>query len=284
MYKDYECFYCFANTFGKLIENNNLKKNQKTEFTQFFSTLSSDKKEYSSPEMAAELHRKLKDLSNIQDIYKNEKELSNQKALEISEKWKNKIKLSENPFELVLKLSIAGNIMDYGCNNEFDIEKNIDYVLKSEFTINHSHLLKEQISKAKQILYLGDNAGEIVFDKMFIEQINHKNLYYAVRGFPVINDVTITDAQQIGLDKISKLISNGDDSPSTILDRCSKEFLEIWKNSDLIISKGQGNLEGLMENTEKNIFFLLMVKCNVIAEHLKVKKNDFVVKCNLINH
>jgi uncharacterized protein with ATP-grasp and redox domains len=135
---------------------------------------------------------------------------------------------------------------------------------------------------AKNILYLGDNAGEIVMDKLFLETIKHQNVYYAVRGMPVINDVTIEDAKYVGIDKFAKIISNGYDSPSTILDKCSEEFINIYNKADLIISKGQGNLEGLINVKNEKIFFLLMVKCGVIGDELGVKKGDFVVYNNKI--
>jgi len=282
MTKDYECFYCFADTFRKLIENGNLTLTEKKEFTFFFAQLAVNKHEYSSVEFAIELHRKFKQLSGIEDIYLTEKKLSNQKANELAIKWLPEIQKSENKFDLVLRLAIAGNIMDYGAPTNRDIEKTIDYVLKSDFAIDHSKNLQNDIKYAKQILYLGDNAGEIVFDKLFIQEINHLNLYFAVRGFPIINDVTEKDATDLELDTIAKIISNGYDAPSTNLEKCSKEFLEIWNNSDLIISKGQGNLEGLLNIKNKNIYFLLMVKCDVIARHLGVKKGDFVVYNNLI--
>ncbi len=279
MLKDYYCFYCFANTFCKLIENSNLTLHEKTDFTNYFAQLAENKHKYSSVEFAVELHRKFKQLSGIEDVFAKEKKLSNKKATELVLKLLPKITKTENKFDFLLRLAIAGNIMDYGAPIDRDIEKTIEYVLNSDFAIDHSKKLQKEIKSAKQILYLGDNAGEIVFDKLFINEIKHKNLYYSVRGFPIINDVTEKDANELELNKVAKIISNGYDAPSTIIEKCSSEFLEIWNNSDLIISKGQGNLEGLLNVKDKSIYFLLMVKCDVIARHLRVKKGDFVV-CN----
>jgi len=277
MTKDYACFYCFASAFSKLIEKQNLTEQHKTEFTKFLAQLGANETVYSSPEFSVQLHRKLKQLSGNEDVFAKEKLESNQKAKELAAQWLPKIKLSENSFDLTLRLAIAGNIMDYGAASNFDIEKNIEHVLHSNFAINHSKSLQNNIKNAKQILYLGDNAGEIVFDKLFIENMNHPNVYFAVRGFPVINDVTIKESNELEMNNVAKVISNGYDAPSTLLDKCSNEFQEVWNKSDLIISKGQGNLEGLMGNKTKNIYFLLMVKCDVIAKHLNVKKGDFVV-------
>ena len=184
---------------------------------------------------------------------------------------------SSNPFEKALRLAISGNIIDYGVGNTFDIDGAMYKVQNSNFAIDDSKELKEKISKAETVLYLGDNAGEIVFDKLFIETIIHPNLYYAVRGAAIINDATIEDAHYINMNQVADVISNGYDAPSTVLDKCSTEFKEIFEKADVIISKGQGNLEGLLDQTDKEIFFLLMVKCQVISEKLGVNKGDFVV-------
>ena len=164
MIKDYECFYCFAKSFGKLIESQNLSKSQKAEFSQYLAHLEAQNTEYSTPEFSAKLHRKLEQLSGNKDVYAKEKADSNQKATQLANKWLPKIQSSDNPFDLTLRLAIAGNIMDYGVSDSFDIDKNIEYVLNTEFAIDQSEALQKEIMQAKQILYLGDNAGEIVLD------------------------------------------------------------------------------------------------------------------------
>ena len=183
-------------------------------------------------------------------------------------------------FDTALRLAIAGNIIDYGISNHFDLQSTIDKVLSCDFAIDDSVRLKQELSVAKNVLYLGDNCGEIVFDKLFIETIMHPNLTYAVRGNPVINDVTLDDAQFVGMNVVADIISNGYDAPSTILEYCSAEFVDAFNRADVIISKGQGNLEGLLGRTTKNVYSLLMVKCEVIADTLGVNNGDFVVKKN----
>jgi hypothetical protein len=187
---------------------------------------------------------------------------------------------SGNSFETAMRLAIAGNIIDYGVSDHFDLQEALDKVLFSGFAIDHSAELEKAAAKAKTILYLGDNAGEIVFDKLFIETMMHPNLWFAVRGSPVINDATMEDARYVGMDEVAHVIPNGYDAPSTLLEHCSAEFRELFDRADLIISKGQGNLEGLLDNqTEREIYFLLMVKCDVVADVLGVPKGSFVV-CN----
>jgi hypothetical protein len=221
-------------------------------------------------------------MTGITDPYLEEKEESNLISLGLYKTWKPRVVESENPFETAVRLSIAGNIMDYGANHDFDINSTIEKVLRVPFAINHTVELRERVASANQVLYLGDNAGEIVFDKLLIETMMHPNIFYAVKGSPVLNDVTMVDALQCEMDIAADVIHNGYDAPSTVLNKCSKEFREIFETSDVIISKGQGNLEGLVGLNDPRIFFLLMVKCDVIAELLNVKKGDFVVLNNEI--
>jgi damage-control phosphatase, subfamily I len=274
---DKRCYSCFLKTYERLFKKFKVNQLNQRIFLDFFDQAVSSKGNLSSPEMQNLLNRQFCDLIGIPDPFLEEKAMSNRVSMGLYSEWKVKVASSSDPFEMALKLAIAGNIMDYGAGNSFSIHKTIKTVFQSAFAIDHSSLLKERTESARKILYLGDNAGEIVFDKLFIETINHPNLIYAVKGGPVLNDVTMIDAQEVGMHKIAKVISNGYDSPSTVLDRCSDEFRDVFYSSDLIISKGQGNLEGLINAADKRIFFLLMAKCDLIAELLKVEKGSFIV-------
>jgi damage-control phosphatase, subfamily I len=278
---DYRCYFCFARAFERLIENDNLQPKVKKQFAnEMFGLFNDVKYDFSIPEMSRELHVLLKQYSNNPDPYQKEKKHSNDLVLGMYPELKDTIFKSDNYFDTALRLAIAGNIIDFGISNTFDLHSTIDKVLNSEFAIDDSLHLKQSLSKAKTVLYLGDNCGEMVFDKLFIETIMHPNLIYAVRGAPVINDATLDDAKYVGIDLVADVISNGYDAPSTLLNHCSSEFLEVFNRADVIISKGQGNLEGLLGKTNKEVYFLLMVKCEVIADVLGVKKGDFVVMKN----
>jgi damage-control phosphatase, subfamily I len=280
---DYRCFFCFARAFERLIEKENLEPEGKKHFANdMFGLFNEVKHDFSIPKLSRELHVLLKKYSNNLDPYKEAKKQSNDLVLSMYPDLKEIVFQSENQFETALRLAIAGNIIDYGIGNHFDLQATIDKVLNSDFAIDDSLNLKQAISEAKTVLFLGDNCGELVFDKLFIETIMHPNLIYAVRGEPVINDVTLEDAKYVGMDIVADVISNGYDAPSTILEHCSSEFLEVFNRADVIISKGQGNLEGLLGKTTKDVYFLLMVKCEVIADALGVRKGDFVVMKNKV--
>jgi hypothetical protein len=138
--------------------------------------------------------------------------------------------------------------------------------------------LQKAIDAAKNILFLGDNAGEIVFDKLLIEQMPMDKISYAVKGFPIINDATMEDAIDTGMTGLVKVLDNGCDAPGTILELCSEKFQEVFRQADLVIAKGQGNYETLSGVNDKDIFFLLKVKCPVIAQDLECECGSIVVK------
>lgn len=279
---DYQCIFCHTRAFEKKIKelpvDSELKKSLVRDFFKYISNMEETK---SAPEAAGDMHRLIRNSSHIADPYLEEKEFINNYLVELYPEFKAAVNSSINPFDKALRLSIAGNIIDNIASPDYDIKRTINHVLSSDFRIDHSAFLSEEIQKANTILYLGDNAGEIVLDKLFIASINHPNIIFAVRGAPVINDVTIEDATFVGMENEAKVISNGSDAPSTILTKVSDEFLEIYNNADLIISKGQGNLEGLIHEKSKNIFFLFMVKCDVIAKLIGAEKGDFVVLKNM---
>lgn len=278
---DNRCSACFLRTYQGLFERFDIPRNKREVFMQHFTSILEQFKSATSPEIQRELHRAFIAITGEADPFAREKAHSNETALSLYADWKEKVKTTDNPFDLALRLSIAGNIMDYGANSSFDIHATINRVINAQFAIDHSEQLKTRLARAKSILYLGDNAGEIVFDKLFIETIAHPDLTYVVRGGVALNDITLVDAEKVGISSIARVIDNGFDAPSTVLQRCSTEFTETFRNADLIIAKGQGNLEGLIGTNDPRIFFLLMVKCDVMAELLGVTKGSFIVKNGL---
>jgi len=274
---DPRCSDCLWRTYQRLFEKFKTPANEQYDFLIYFHKLISSGDHATTPEIQRELSLRFNSISGISDPFEQEKAESNRIALELYNEWKPRVTASAHPFEVALRLSIAGNIMDYGANNSFDIHQTIAHVNAADFAIDHSSLLEQAISRAKKILYLGDNAGEIVFDKLFLETISHPDVTFVVRGGIALNDATLHDAEAIGMDSVARVITNGFDAPSTVLEECSPEFLTAYHSADLIISKGQGNLEGLIDENDPRIFFLLMVKCELMAEKLNVTKGSFVV-------
>ena len=234
------------------------------------------------PVIAQPIYRTIREVTGDADPFAQEKTNQNiyvnSLVPEIKERYQNYPDL----FVKMLRLSIAGNIIDSGVNSDVkreDVLKSIYYSMETPINMKAVNELRNAITEANVILYLGDNAGEIVFDKLLIEQMPHDKVTYVVRGAPIINDVTIKDAQEVKMDELVDVIDNGSDAPGTILDDCSQGFRERFESADLIIAKGQGNYETLSE-VNKNIFFLLQAKCPVIARDIGCEVGSFIVERN----
>ncbi len=277
-----DCIKCFLEQANKLLNKYKIQDDIARDIIKRFRLYIDDHNHNNllAPEASCLLHRLIKKATHIEDPYQNEKKDYNNLLLSLEEDIRDRIKKSNNPYQTALQYSLAGNIIDFGPPKSFDIFKALSEAVSKKPAIDHSLLLKNELKKASTVLYLGDNAGEIVLDKLFIETIKHPNLYFAVRGSNIINDITMEDAVNVGITKIAKVISNGYDAPSTLINRCSPKFMKIFDTADIVISKGQGNLEGLIDVTDKKIFFLLMVKCNVIAEMIGVHEKNVVVFYN----
>jgi uncharacterized protein with ATP-grasp and redox domains len=203
--------------------------------------------------------------------------------LELYPVLKGIIESSENRFETAVRLAIAGNIIDFGVNAEVNqevINKNIELSL-SEQLFGDMEYFHEAVNSAGKILYLGDNTGEIVFDRLLIEQLPKEKVTFAVRGSPVINDATMADAVDTKMNDLVTVIDNGSDAPGIVIEECSEPFKQFFHGADIIIAKGQGNFETL-SNTDKTIFFLLKAKCAVVAKHIQCSVGDSVI--SRINH
>ena len=211
--------------------------------------------------------------TDIRDFYDKKKKESNEFLLLLYPEFKKTVNDAEYSFGAAVRYAIAGNIIDFGAMHDFSIDtihSELEKALNAaEITDESIKNLENEIEKADKILYIGDNAGEIVFDKLLIENLPKEKIVFSVRGGPIINDALMDDAEQVGLTEMVKVISNGAALPGTCLSECSEEFIEHFNNADLIISKGQGNYETL-NDVDRNIFFLLKVKCPVVAEDISV--------------
>ncbi|MFC1509238.1 DUF89 domain-containing protein [Candidatus Omnitrophota bacterium] len=237
----------------------------------------------SPPVMGQRIHHMIRELLGDIDPYCKIKDRSNRLAMKLYPELKLRIEEYSDSLDCAVRFAIAGNIIDFGVNSSLDdtvISETLEISTKKPLLPNTINDLRKAVDRANNILYLGDNAGEIVFDRLLIEQLPHKNITFAVRGGPVINDATLKDAEFTGLTNIVKVIDNGSDAPGTIINDCSQYFRRQFINADLIISKGQGNYESLSEEN-KNIVFLLMAKCPVIAQNIGSGIGSLVLKINL---
>lgn len=219
------------------------------------------------PWMGQRIHKLLREATGNRDPYAEVKRRSNALALALYPVLKKHVRGSSDAFATAVGLAIAGNVIDFGCRNQVDddeVRKAVEDAM--HFPLNEAAVadLHQAIEGARDILYLADNAGEIVFDRLLIEQMPQDRVTLVARGGPVINDATREDVEAAGLDSLVPVIDNGSDVPGTILESCSAAFRARFAQCDLVIAKGQGNYETL-EGEDQNIFFLLKVKCPVIA-------------------
>lgn len=280
----FDCLPCFVNqAIGSLRGCNATDDKIKVAMRSVFSELAGIDFSFPPPVTAQKIYNIIKDVTKIADPYVDQKKFYNDFAEKLLLSVKEKLTAEKNPFSAKVKMAIAANIIDFGKNRnltEKEVMVSFDRALKT--TVDEQALanLKDAINSAHKILFLCDNAGEIVFDRFLIEEMTRQKVTCVVRGKPVINDATIDDANAVGLTEVVDVIDNGSDAPGTNLQDCSSEFRQLFDSADIVIAKGQGNFETLSSISTKRIFYLLQVKCPVIARDIGFPVGSFVVKDN----
>lgn len=226
-----------------------------------------------------------REATGVLDPYKPEKDEFNSIAEELIHRLslREMVNSSKDALDTAVRLSIAGNIIDFSIGHdikESDVRSSIDQSLNADLFGHNSDDLRQSIDKAKKILVLGDNAGEIVFDKLLIEQLPLDKVTYVVKGGPIVNDATLYDAESTGMDQLVRIIDSGAAIQGMELSHCSEDFIKEYNDADLIISKGQANYESLCEITDKPIYFLLRAKCQMIANIIDCPQHNFVLLHN----
>jgi len=221
------------------------------------------------PVVGQRIHHRLREITGVDDPYRAVKDRFNRLALDMLPELSARIEQSADPLYMALRLAIAGNVIDLGVDGnvtEQNARQAVTGALDAPF---HGDVgaLRRAVEQARSILYLADNAGEIVFDRLLIERLPTGRVTVVVRGRPILNDATLVDAKTAGLCDVVEVIDNGSDAPGTILEDCSEDFRRRFALADLVIAKGQGNFETLSDEPG-DIYFLFKVKCPVIADHV----------------
>jgi hypothetical protein len=231
-----------------------------------------------APVLGQKMHRLIRQLTGNPDPYAAIKQQLNQRAAEMYPRWHRRFRESFPPLEAAVRMAIVGNLLDVGAKTQLDAA-NVEAAFEAALTAPLRGSVEElaaAIRRARSILYLADNAGEIVFDRDLLAQLPLGSFTIAVRGRPVLNDATLADAEQAGLAHLGEIISNGSDAPGTVLDDCAPVFRAHFQNADLVIAKGQGNYETLA-GTNQHIFFLLKIKCDVLSRALGWPRGSLVL-------
>jgi uncharacterized protein with ATP-grasp and redox domains len=230
----------------------------------------------SPPETGKLVYGMVKRITGNIDPYQEQKRESTRQALRLYPSLQKTIQQSADPLWAAITIAAAGNVIDLGFRPTYDIRAAVEDARREDFAICDYPLFKAALRRAGKVLYIGDNAGETVFDRLLIEQLEVP-VTYVVRETPVINDATIEDAVQAGLDKVAAVVSSGCEAPGIVLRFCSQEFKQLLQGTALVLAKGQGSYEGLSEEG-LSAFFLLKAKCDVIAQHLGIATGAFVLK------
>ncbi|KDR96786.1 hypothetical protein SAMN02745945_02832 [Peptoclostridium litorale DSM 5388] len=209
--------------------------------------------------------------------YKDIKRFYNEEMLMMYNELMGIVKSSKDSFQTGLKMAITGNLIDFGPSHKFDRDILIEMInnLDSQnMVVDDSKKLKDMLADSHTLLYIGDNCGEIVLDKVFIEQIKSEfpklDIYFGVRGKAIINDVTLEDAKMVKMEEVASIIESEDGTPGTILENTGERFQKMFESADVIIAKGQGNYESLSDVKREGLFFLFMAKCPVVAGYAGV--------------
>ena len=237
----------------------------------------------SPPELSREVHSIIRNLTKSKDPYKLVKINSNKLVKSKYFKLEQIVTLAKDPLLMAIKLSIVGNVIDFGTSNRFSLEDTINAASKKHFVDEDYQKFREKLNKSKTVLYIADNTGEIFFDKLLMKKLSDmgKKITFVVKANPIINDATIEDARFAQIDKIATILE-GDagqpcSCPGILLKYASEEMLNHLKSSDMVISKGQGNYESL-SSIDRDIFFLLMVKCPLVAKDIGTEMAELVLR------
>ena len=233
----------------------------------------------STPLVVSQIQQSIKEKTNNSDPYQDFKEKNMKLAQNIYEDLEELIQRDKNPLKKALIISATGNVIDAGISLKIEVEDSILKSIKKGLVVDHYQKFADHLKTADSLLIIGDNTGEAVLDKLLLKELDSYdiNITYAVRDIPILNDVTLKEAEEIGLSQYAKVISSGCKAPGMLIEQANDNFMNLYNKADIVLSKGQGNLEGLSEE-DRPIFYLLKAKCDLIADWLDVTLNDLVFK------
>ncbi len=276
-----KCLPCIVNQIVKVAAITNVPVKEEL-YKDAFAYLSNIDYDTTTPEIIGDIFAMIKKYTKNPDPYKETRDYYNKMFLNLLPEFEKRIDQSKEPFLSAIRYAIVGNIIDFNpIHNTMleDVLKTFDTMDQLEIAIDDSLSLLSDLKKASSLLYLGDNCGEICMDKLLLKKIKEINpdlpIQFGVRGKPVVNDSVAEDAYLVGIDDYAEIIDNGDGSLGTVLTRTSASFLDAYNKADVVIAKGQANYECL-SNENKNIYFLLMTKCDVIACDIGVAQKKLV--------
>ncbi len=288
-----ECYPCFLNQILSLSRRSGYgEEGRRRVVNRVLDELRELPQGMKPPEMGREIYRMVREETGIRDLFAEEKRESNAGALKAAPRVREAVRRSDDPLFSALEFAIAGNNIDFGARHDFDIAEEIASLVEDETQLIKNEepslfaysAFKERLAAVHErrgrLLYIADNAGELVFDGILAETIAERypgiSITMAVREEPILNDATFADAEETGVAAVLRVVSSGSTAPGTILEECSEAFQREFSRSEAVISKGQGNYETLSEQS-RELFFLLKIKCGVIAKDTGGRLGDILL-------
>jgi len=236
----------------------------------------------SPPEVARKVYEHLAVLADKRDLYDEVKRHSTEKAKAFVPFLREQIAKADDPFLTAVKVAVAGNVIDLAAEVTFDLDAEIGKLFHTAFAHDDVELLRQKIASAKTLLYVGDNAGEHIFDALAIETFSvlfpKLRITYLTRGKPIINDVTFAEAEADGLARHAVLIDSGVDTPGFVYERAGQAAKRLFDESDVVLTKGMGNYECLSPAPRGNLAYLLKVKCSVVSKSIGAEIGSIICK------
>ncbi len=276
-----ECYLCLFRQIYNLTRRMSLNESKAGELLRGSAEiLSKYSMDVTPPEIAAEVYEFVAKTTGVKDPFLKAKKEAVSEALKFKKLFEEKLKSSENFLLDACKIAVAGNVIDLGVNQEYNIEKEIGRIFEFNFKYNDFEEFQKQLDSAQKIVYLADNAGENIFDEILVSAIKKRDVevYYFVRGKPVINDVTFEDVKNLKIAELAEIVDTGVPSPGFHLNFANEKSKKLFYEADMVISKGMGNFECLFEECEREVFYFFKVKCDVVAKKIKAGVGDYILK------
>jgi len=281
-----DCLSCLLNQSLRVSKNLNLNEELSKKMMKIASASIAGYGEVSPPVAASDLYPKLATIAGEEDLYEELKAFSTMEAMKLLPKVETTVLGSKDRLKSAIKAAVAGNVIDFATPNHFDLNEEFEKVFETPFAIDDEEIFLESLKCAKSLMIVGDNVGEHVFDKLLLEELQvaypKLELYFAVRGRPIINDVTLKEAKEIGIEKVAHLVDSGVDTPGLAYSHASKVFMELYNNMELIIAKGMGNYECLEGVKDERIFHLFKVKCDVVSSDVGARVGSLIFMRNRV--
>jgi uncharacterized protein with ATP-grasp and redox domains len=280
MKSDPECLTCMmTQAFNTVKATTNDLSVQREVLNRVAETISYTDLEKTPAAISQPVYEIVSRVTGIKDPYADLKRQTNKEALKLLSALQHMLSKAEDPLKIALHIAVAGNIVDIGIGHTFDLEKDVFTILSIPFSIDNMELFKEDIQPGRRLLYLGDNSGEIVFDRLLIQVLKEKGVEvtFCVKSGPIINDALMEDAHAVGMTEMVPVIETGSNDIGINLHNCSDQFLKALEETDIILAKGHGNFE-TCSDLPYNFYFLLKAKCRVVAQALAVTMGDIIFK------